>query len=232
MVRDDGESVNRSEEKVMSDREITSPDLSSMIPQKRRPTLAARGPMGLFHIFLDREFTHRDAQFEELTHYFFGAPEMILASHLLDEGNGLSRSEWFTALSFGVVFPVTLKHISMPTQDGVGLDDMQSRLPEVGEASQKGQTSPVTRCEIRPFNRAFEDDELLAEDGVLDEEVSLGSRQIGDDANREGDIGRFGPGFDSFFDAIVQTFASIPDRRKHDELNSIWGRFKMEANGS
>ena len=99
----------------------------------------------------------------------------------------------------------------MPTQDGIGLNNVQSRLPEVGEASQKGQTSPVTVGKLRPFDRAFEDDKLLAEDGILDEEVGFGSRQIRNGTDREGDIGRFGPGFDSFFDAIVQTFTSIPD---------------------
>ena len=61
MVRDDGESVNRSEEKVMSDREITSPDLSRMIPEKRRPTLAAHSATDLFHIFLNGGLAHFDA---------------------------------------------------------------------------------------------------------------------------------------------------------------------------
>jgi hypothetical protein len=53
-----------------------------------------------------------------------------------------------------------------------------------------------------PFNGTFEDDELLAEHGVLDKEVGFGARQIGDGADSKGDISRFGPGFDSFFDAI------------------------------
>ena len=113
---------------------------------------------------------------------------------------------------------------------------MQSRLPEVGEPSQKGQTSPVTVGELRPFDRAFEDDKLLAEYGVLDKEVGFGARQIGDGVDREGNISRFGPGFDSFFDAVEQTFASIPDLRKHDDINSIevdlrWSRMVIEMLG-
>ena len=39
---------------------------------------------------------------------------------------------------------------------------------------------------MRPFDRAFEDDKLLAEHGVLDKEVGFGARQIGDGADSEG----------------------------------------------
>ena len=144
----------------------------------------------------------------------------------------VSRGVNVTVLSFGDTSPVTLEHISMPTQDGIRLNNVQSRLPEVGETSQKGQTSPVTVGKLRPFDRAFEDDKLLAEHGVLDKEVGFGARQIGDGTDCEGNISRFGPGFDSFFDKVEQTFASIRELRKHDEVNSIWGRFKMESNGS
>ena len=158
---------------------------------------------------------------------------MVLSGHLFDERNGLSWGEWFTVLGSGDAFPIALEHISMPTQDGVGLDDMQSGLPEVGEASQKGQTSPVTVGEFRPFDGALEDDQLLTKHGVLDKEVGFGARQIGESTDSEGDIGRFGPLFDCVFDAVKQTFASIPDLRKHDDMNSIgidlrWSQMVVE----
>jgi hypothetical protein len=86
--------------------------------------------------------------------------------------------------------------------------------------------------EFRPFDRALKDDELLTQHGVLDKEVDFGARQIGEGADREGNIGWFGPGFDRFFDAVKQTFASIPDLRKHDNFNSIFCKFRLEWNGS
>jgi hypothetical protein len=98
---------------------------------------------------------------------------MILTNHLLDESNGLPRGKWFTVLRFGNAFPVALKHIVMPTQDGIGLDDVQSGLPEVGEASQKSQSCAVASGKLRPFDGAFEDDELLTKHAVLDKEVGF-----------------------------------------------------------
>lgn len=50
---------------------------------------------------------------------------MVLSGHLFDERNGLSWGEWFTVLGSGDAFPIALEHISMPTQDGIGLDDVQ-----------------------------------------------------------------------------------------------------------
>jgi hypothetical protein len=236
MMGDDDKGVDRSKEEVVRDGEVTSPNLSSMISQKRRPTLPTHSFAYLFHILLDCGFAHCNSQFEELTHNFLSAPEMILSGHLFDERNSLSRSKWFTVLSFGDASPVTLEHISMPTQDGIRLDDVQSRLPEVGEPSQKGQKTSVTVGKLRPFDRAFEDDKLLAEHGVLDKEVGFGARQIGDGTDCEGDIGRFGPSFDCFFDPIEQILTGIPDLRKHEDINSIevdlrWSRMVIEMLG-
>jgi hypothetical protein len=80
---------------------------------------------------------------------------MILSGYLFDESTGFSRGGGFAALGLGDALPVAFEHIPMPTQNCIRLDDMQSRLPEVGEARQQGQSSAVTICNFRPFDGAF-----------------------------------------------------------------------------
>lgn len=63
--------------------------------------------------------------------YLLGALAGILSSHLLDKGDGFSREAWLAALGCRLPFPVAAKQFPMPAQDGVWLDDMQSRLPKV-----------------------------------------------------------------------------------------------------
>ena len=86
-----------------------------------------------------------------------GTPFGVLSSHLLDEFNGLTRNAGFPTLGDGLPFPVAAKHIPLPAQDNIRLEDVQSRLPAVGQY----HSSAVTKCEFWPFNRAFEDNELL-----------------------------------------------------------------------
>ena len=55
----------------------------------------------------------------------------------------------------------------MPTQQGVGLDNVQGLLPELGAPGQKDQSNAVNTGELRSLDLTPEDDELLAEQGVF-----------------------------------------------------------------
>ena len=63
--------------------------------------------------------------------YFLSAPAGILSGHLLDESDGFGREAWLAALGCGLPFPVASKQFPMPAQDGVWLDDVKGRLPEI-----------------------------------------------------------------------------------------------------
>ena len=63
--------------------------------------------------------------------YLLGSPAGILASHLLDEFDGLSRDAWFAAFGCRFPFPIKSEEVAMPAQEGVWLDKKESRLPEV-----------------------------------------------------------------------------------------------------
>jgi hypothetical protein len=57
-----------------------------------------------------------DFQFEQFTLNLFSTPAWVLDGHLFDEINGFLRDTRFTALSFGLSFPVTAKEIAMSAQ--------------------------------------------------------------------------------------------------------------------
>ena len=99
----------------------------------------------------------------------FGSPTPILDGHLLDEVNCLLGNAWFATLGFRLQLPIAAKEIPMPSQDRLRLDDVESGLPEASQPSRQCQAHPVTFCELRPFHRSFEDDQLLTKDGILDD---------------------------------------------------------------
>ncbi|MCP4417348.1 MAG: hypothetical protein GY805_12055 [Chloroflexi bacterium] len=61
----------------------------------------------------------------------FGTPFGILYGYLFDESNSFSRNTRLSTLGRRFLFPVTAKHIPMPTQDHFWLNDMECRLPEL-----------------------------------------------------------------------------------------------------
>ena len=57
------------------------------------------------------------------------------------------------------------------TEERVRLDDVQRLLPEAGAARQKNEANTVAVGQLRTFDLASEDDELLAEQGVLCDQI-------------------------------------------------------------
>jgi hypothetical protein len=61
----------------------------------------------------------------------------------------------------------------MPTQQGIGSDDVQRLLPELGAASQQHQAKAVSGGQLGTFDLVVEDNELLAKHGVFGNEIGL-----------------------------------------------------------
>ena len=56
---------------------------------------------------------------------------------------------------------------------------MQSLLPELGAAGQQHQAKTVVVGQLRPFDLALEDNELLTEHGILGDAIRLAAVHIG-----------------------------------------------------
>ena len=88
LMGNDHEDVERTEEQIMDDGEITSPHLMSMILEKGCPSLPRPPFPHLIDVLLDRRLPQFDAQLEEFSLDVFRTPGSILQGHLLDEVNG------------------------------------------------------------------------------------------------------------------------------------------------
>ena len=74
----------------------------------------------------------------------------------------------------------------MPTQDRIGSDNEQRLPPERRGASEQQEFDAIEVVELRPFALALQDDELLAQEGVLGNEVGLAASEISSSSNHRG----------------------------------------------
>ena len=104
----------------------------------------------------------------------------------------------------------------MPAKKRVWFHDVESRLPRVSQPRQKAQSNPVTSCQLGPFDRTVEDNELLPEHRILSQEVSPTARQVRQRARGKSSCGGFGEFLDLVFDAVEERFAGVEEGRQHD----------------
>ena len=65
--------------------------------------------------------------------------------------------------------PIDPEKLPMLTEQGVGLHNMQSLVPEVGKSGQDDQVNPIIVGQPRPVRLPLENDELLAQQGVFNQ---------------------------------------------------------------
>jgi len=87
----------------------------------------------------------------------------------------------------------------MPTQNRVGLHDEQRLFPVWCSSGEQQEFDAIEVIELRTFTLALKDDELLAQEGVIGDEVGFTASQVAGSANRQ----RMGVGFEPAFDVIL-----------------------------
>ncbi len=73
----------------------------------------------------------------------------------------------------------------MPTQQGLGLDDLQNWFPIRHPACEEQQQQPVAPGQTRGLHLPAQDDQLLAQQGVLGEQVGAAAWEISERACHE-----------------------------------------------
>ena len=73
----------------------------------------------------------------------------------------------------------------MPAQQGVRLNDEQRLLPEGRRPGQEQEPESVTIAELRVFDLALEDDQLLSQEGVLGDKLGLAANGILGDSRKQ-----------------------------------------------
>lgn len=75
------------------------------------------------------------------------------------------------------MFPQPAIDVAVPADQSIGLNDEQRLFPGSQATGQQNQQHPLTRFGFRTFRLAFEDNQLLAKEGVLQDKLSLTARQ-------------------------------------------------------
>ena len=91
------------------------------------------------------------------------APRGVLPRHTPDQATDLYvdlRAAWFLP---GLLAPIEPGAVAVPTDDRLGLDDRQARLPVHPEPGQPHPEDSVTLTQPRAVHGALEDDELLTQ---------------------------------------------------------------------
>ena len=72
----------------------------------------------------------------------------------------------------------------MPPQHGLGLDDQERVLPALELAREHDEQQAIGAGEVRAFDRAVEDDELLTQQEVLSNQLRFAASEVSDGAKR------------------------------------------------
>ena len=183
-VGDDKERVDRAEPGVVELQDIAGPDVVRVVPEEGPPGLAvlpARtdGP----HVLLDRPLAHADAEREQFAADPFGAPQPVGSGHGLDQVDELHAQPPPCPPPPGLMVPEEGEQVTMPAEEGVGLDHMEGIAPRGVQPGQEHQDKPVLSVEAwARWRRASEYEDLLAEERVLGDKRRAGPDGV--DADR------------------------------------------------
>ena len=78
----------------------------------------------------------------------------------------------------------------MPTEQRLGLEEVECVFPMSNAAGQQDEPETVGAREAGPFDSPMEDDQLLPEQGVLRNELGSAAEQVGGSRERHRRAGR------------------------------------------
>ena len=161
----------------MNHSEIASPDVVNVVLQEGVPGLPSLLAY-LGHVLLDGAFADFDPQFEQFSTDAFCTPQEILPGYLLDQLDGFWQDARLSRFGFGLSPPVAAEQIAVPAQQGIGLHNVESLLPEPGKSGKQDQTHPVSVGKLRALDLALEHDQLLSQHGVLNDQLLAAALQV------------------------------------------------------
>ena len=140
-------------------------------------TTTARRPCAP-HVLLDRTFADADAELQEFAADALRTPERIVCGHRLDERDDFRRESLRLTTGSGLSSPDDLEEVSMPAQQRLGIDDVQSVPPSAAQPGQDEQEQAIIVVEPRSSDAATQDDDLLTEQSILGQELRACAGEI------------------------------------------------------
>jgi hypothetical protein len=115
-----------------------------MILEENGPSLRWRfGGANVCDVVLDGVLGDREADFEEFTLDSFGSPQSILLGHLLDQRDGLGSDSRTTSTITRFEFPEETEALTVPTEKGVGLEDVERFSPILHPTGEEDQPEAI-----------------------------------------------------------------------------------------
>ncbi len=184
----DEEREDGSKEEVVGLYEIARPNLRGVVVEELVPILTRVRSAAISELFddaLDSAFADPDSQFEELTTEPFGSPKEILDGDAANEGLGPWRQSSRLGAWTRFASPVEFEQPPVPADHRGRLDDVQGVPPVGQQAGQQDREQAVFRCELWPARLPVEDGELMAQQGVFSNELSLAAPEVQEGADGE-----------------------------------------------
>ncbi len=113
------------------------------------------------------------------------APTWVGPGHLPDELTDLQGNGWSTlSVPTALPGPVEPEAFSVPSDDGLGLHDGEYLGPVRPDPGQQGPEESVALLQMRTFDRALQDNDLLPQCEILKGQSSVGC-QGGDQGSEQ-----------------------------------------------
>jgi len=173
------ERVQRAEEQVGDRQEIAGPDLVGVVAEEGRPRLPARarGAMAA-QVGLDGALRHADAEFAQFAADPLCPPEWVVGRHLPDQGDGLGWERRPARPGAGFPPPERAEPRAVPPQQRLRLDEEEGLPPSANPHGEQHEERPIRPRHCRARDAAAQDQHLLAQQGVLGEELCSAPQQI------------------------------------------------------
>ncbi len=184
---DDEEGEQRPEEGVRYRQGVAGQGRARRVAQEGHPGLApwsgrARCPQ----VHLDGALGHADTKLAEFAPDPLDTPEGVLRRHLPDQGDGPGGEQQASRPRARLPPPERAEPGAMPAQQRLRLDEEQCLPSDAGPAGEEHQERPIRRCHGRPLDAPTQVDELLAQEGVLDEQRRSPTQQVSPRPHRLG----------------------------------------------
>ena len=142
-----------------------------MISQKDEPSLSlAIIGYGLSHVLFDGIIANVKPKFCKFTLDSLGCSGLVFTLHFSNKLYKFPVNHW-PANSARLPFPVKFESFVMPANNCLWFDDNQCGFPMVPDFEQPGPKDTVYIFDLRPFDAALLDSQLLTEGKVFKNDV-------------------------------------------------------------
>src|ERR1022692_1650235 len=181
---DEEEQEQRPEQEVVGLDEVAAPDVLRMVLNEGGPGLASGAPTNGANVLLDGALAERDGELEHLAADPFGAPGAVLDGDSAYQCYGIFSHALASLRGRGSSTPEETKAVSMPAQERVRLNDDECSTPSRQGNGCEQQPKAVEGGEPGVWALSSENVDLVAEQGVLDDELTTGAHGVENDRRR------------------------------------------------